>query len=723
MKENNKDIIKKILTSSEVPDEVSPESMKQMLEEKAHRKKRNSIRHTVLKTTAGAAACAVIAGTSVYFAGQRNNHKFDAGESSENSAAEATVPGSHNVKEENQTVSVLRSASDYGDIYRILRRADFMDKFENNFSFSEIEVYEEIAGDAVENETSADSNVNGETDRKTHQYSDTYNQEDSVLEADIAKTDGECLYLVSNSTGTDYKTVPYLTAASVDNGSFTGSSQLNIADTLALETDEDYESSVDVHDMYIYNDMLVVIGTFSQYYTGERDFRIYNDCCDCLCGGWYDCDTATFVNIYTTGTEPELLWSYTQDGYYSDVRITGDGIMYVVTNYNSASYNKIDEEESYTEYIPEFSVNGENSLIPAENIMLPPVGFKTETNIEYAVVGGLDLSEYGKAESTDIKAFSGYPSTIYCSGDNLYLAYGWDETHITRLALENGTITAAATGTVEGYIKDQFSMSEYGGYFRIAATSETYEETNEIFYDEEVVSYSRTGIDNIVYVLDLDLNEVGKVDGIGVGETIKSVNFSGNMAYVVTYEQTDPLFAIDLSNPNAPAVLDEYKLPGYSTYMQQWADGQLFGFGIYADENAREDGVKAVMFDNSDPADLGEIDSICFTSRGEDADYIWSEAAWERKALLIAPEKNIIAFPIIKYDNDLYGRTSDFVFLSFEDGRFTVRGTFSKELLDYDDNSRFVRALYIDDYVYVLSDNRFISADIATLTQVDEIDF
>ena len=73
--------------------------------------------------------------------------------------------------------------------------------------------------------------------------------------------------------------------------------------------------------------------------------------------------------------------------------------------------------------------------------------------------------------------------------------------------------------------------------------------------------------------------------------------------------------------------------------MQSWTDGFLFGFGADADENGVETGVKLVMFDNSDPYDLKEAGYYGINNDGET--YLYSDAMWDRKALLIAPEKNI----------------------------------------------------------------------------------
>ena len=263
-------------------------------------------------------------------------------------------------------------------------------------------------------------------------------------------------------------------------------------------------------------------------------------------------------------------------------------------------------------------------------------------------------------------------------------------------------------------------MSEYDGYFRVATTRRGTYYNGGILSDFFGTSDEEYFNDNCVYVLDMDMNLVGYVDGLGENETIKSVNYSGNIGYVVTYRQTDPLYAIDLSDPANPTVMDEYKILGYSNYMQNWTDNLLFGVGADADEDGIETGVKLVMFDNSDPYDLKEVGYYSI-NHGDNV-YIYSEAMWERKALLIAPNKNIIGVPIHKsdYSSDYgYSDITEYMFFSYKDGEFKLKGEIGTD----DSSYNFNRAMYIGNYVYILSEKTFISADIETLTETDRVEF
>jgi uncharacterized secreted protein with C-terminal beta-propeller domain len=277
-------------------------------------------------------------------------------------------------------------------------------------------------------------------------------------------------------------------------------------------------------------------------------------------------------------------------------------------------------------------------------------------------------------------------------------------------------INPAASCKIDGYVNDQFSMSEYQGYFRIAVTNVTWTETQGDGY----VSYSQESINNYVYVLDMELNVVGSIGDFGVDEIIRSVNFSGNMAYVVTYEQTDPLFAIDLTDPGNIVILDEYSITGYSSYMQSYGDNLLLGFGVNADEEGVTDGVKIVMFDTDNPENLDEV-GIYIIDSGEH-DSLYSDAVWYRKALLIDSEKNLIGVPVTYYDYYdewySYHDYNKYMFFSYDNGEFVLRGE-----VTYPESENSERVIYIGDYLYVLSSGAFISADMDTIEVTDNVDF
>lgn len=787
---NNDKEIREILESEEVPEEISPENIKVMLDEKAPAKKRKKI-SVAGRITATAAACAIIVGAAagsfhmlriytdcgMYTGNYIGDYTADYTADSNYSGDSDGVPYETGIDEDGNkfavyssdtdTVTVeqvnapyMNSAESYEQIYRLIEKSNKKYKsrnknifngapliaetardevtFDAEYSYSQME--DGFEGDATFDDTVTQENnfssaVNQESDSETEEttvqdYSETYNQEENVLEADIVKTDGEKIYYLTNNYYTDsyysshMYSAPVINIASVDNGIFTDSLQLDVAPELNL--DEGWESDISVNDMYLYNDMIAVIGNvYSSCQIDDYDEKYYDEEWEAWYTPYhYEYDNKCFVSFYTK--DAELIGTYWQDGYYSDVRISPDGYMYLVSTYDSVRFDEIGTYENTERYIPECGIDDSIECLPPEDILLPEKELDNSTNLSYTIIGSIDLTVSAQFTPADTKALAGYTGSLYTSANNIYTTVGWEDTKITRISISEGNIEPCASATVEGYVKDQFSMSEYDGYFRIATTVNKWTDNSNFFTDMLGIDTDSEHIqDNRVYVLDMDLNQVGYIGGFGENESIKSVNFSGNMGYVVTYRQTDPLFAIDLSNPAEPFITDEFKILGYSTYMQNWTDGLLLGFGVDANENGVQTGIKVVMFDNSDPYNLQEVG--LFSVNSTDNNYVGSIGIGDRKSLLIAPEKNLIGIPLTEWNDDTMSDTSRYMFLSYKNGEFVQKGDISK-VMDYiyNKSDRFYyydRALYIGDYVYTLSADKFVSADIDTITVTDEVDF
>ena len=105
------------------------------------------------------------------------------------------------------------------------------------------------------------------------------------------------------------------------------------------------------------------------------------------------------------------------------------------------------------------------------------------------------------------------------------------------------------------------------------------------------------------------LVQVGAVTGLGEeGERIYGVRFMGERGYIVTFRQTDPLYTLDLSNPTAPRVAGQLKIPGYSAYLHPVGENQLLGVG-------REGtAVKTSLFDVSNLAAPTEVTKLLIPS-------------------------------------------------------------------------------------------------------------
>ena len=83
---------------------------------------------------------------------------------------------------------------------------------------------------------------------------------------------------------------------------------------------------------------------------------------------------------------------------------------------------------------------------------------------------------------------------------------------------------------------------------------------------------------------------------VGANERLFGTRFDGDRVYVVTFRRIDPLFCVDLANPRDLRLLGELEVPGFSTYLEAFADGsRLMSVGV---EGGR---VAVSLFDVADP--------------------------------------------------------------------------------------------------------------------------
>ncbi len=392
-------------------------------------------------------------------------------------------------------------------------------------------------------------------------------------------------------------------------------------------------------------------------------------------------------------TAPRKIQEFTIKGGYKDSRISG-GYLYFFAGYDAFRPRL---EKEYKAYIPEIG----NEPMDADDIYLPE---KME-NTSYLVMASINMEQ--PDTFTDTKAIVSPSERFYVTDKNIYVTNNhdiadasegiWhDSTDIYRFSYKEGKIEKAADGNVPGSVKDHFAINEYQGYLRMATTVR--EETHEPVRDSvwgKVIAYdtkdSKTY--NSLYTLDQDLNIAGKVEGLAEGETIYSARFIGRMGYFVTFRQTDPLFSVDLSDPQNPKVLGELKISGFSEYLHPYADHLLLGIGMEAEEDTGSVGsVKLTMFDTSNPSDVKEGCTL------ELEGYTYANALYDYKAILIDPGKNLFGFCAEGYSEDAsYCR---YLLFSYADGAFQKRMEIDCSDLEMDDSAS-IRGTYIGDVFYL----------------------
>ena len=131
----------------------------------------------------------------------------------------------------------------------------------------------------------------------------------------------------------------------------------------------------------------------------------------------------------------------------------------------------------------------------------------------------------------------------------------------------------------------------------------------------------------------------GIIEDLAFGESIQSARFLGDTGYFVTYKQVDPLFSVDLKDPENPKVIGELKVTGFSEYLHFYGENKLLGIGQETDPDTGElRGIKLSMFDISNPADVKEVDKIVL----KDIDIYSPQDNY--RSVMIDADENIIGF-------------------------------------------------------------------------------
>jgi uncharacterized secreted protein with C-terminal beta-propeller domain len=239
---------------------------------------------------------------------------------------------------------------------------------------------------------------------------------------------------------------------------------------------------------------------------------------------------------------------------------------------------------------------------------------------------------------TDSATVFGSIDTVYASTENLYLInQAWHDngmsTGIHKLTLGDD-IRVEASGEVPGAVLNEFSLDEEGAYFRIATTI-----TN---WDPNGGAQSS----NAVFVLAEEgdtLNVVGSVENLAPGERIFAARFFDDHAFVVTFRQVDPLFALDLSDPTDPKVAGELKVSGFSRYLHPVDETHLLAIGRDADETGRTRGLQVSLFDVSDLNNPSLVEQYLIQPEGS---WNWSAAEWDHHAFSYFAETGVMAIPV-----------------------------------------------------------------------------
>lgn len=560
--------------------------------------------------------------------------------------AASKQPFNLNIEEAKTDKAAVKAFSSYGEIQKVVRNIEKQSS-KTMYQYSDIGI------------SSAENNILNDSSsvvKQSDNYADTYKQVDSVDEGDIIKTDGKYIYYVCSG---GYKINIYTTE---------GKNSKLISDIKFTPGDDIYLADTDeyIEDIYVNQNTLSAITFWYGADNDKSETRIHIF------------DLSDIKNIKKVGT-------FSQSGEYSSSRMIGS-MLYLVSSQN------IDKNSD----VPRIRNGNEKDKKLAPDCIY---SVKEPENYSFLVISSIDTENLKK--NTQTKAILGAASDVYCNEKNMYVTtnkyanyytncYEEDvvmdhsdnnvQTQIIKINLENG-INFTASATVDGYINDQYSLDEYNGYLRVAVTTQ-----------------NKGGKDiNNLYVLNSKLKKVGRVTGFAKNESIKAVKYVEDTAYVITYEETDPLFAIDLSVPENPKILGSVKIDGFSSMLVPIDNNTLLGIGFSTksgDDIEITDGIKLVAFDVKDKSNPKVLDTKVYKNSE-------SEVQYNPKALVYNEKRNNFTIPINYYDNsiDEENEACGTVTFRVNNGKIVIEDEYNSDKFIYCN-----RCTFAGNTIYLLSD-------------------
>ncbi len=631
------------------------------------------------------------------------------------------------------SAEVIESYEDYSQIYEKVLEADVA-RMGGSLALAEAQstnnesVSPAPSGDFSDSSSAAkaSASASGNAD-----YSGTNIQVEGIDEGDIVKTDGKYIYairgkelVIFSASGSDTKElsrIKLIKEPEGDEDAAANKEESAIPEAnMRSDTAPVYNGYTRALELYVFDDVVfaIVDSMFAAAYLESKDSVA-------------DESETTLVCVDVADrTSPKITKTLAQSGQYKNSRLAG-GVLYLL----SAYYVYDPDKEIPETYIPRVSDGAKTELLKVKDIATMSI----LESAAYTVITSVDAESLSRI---DQKSVFGSADTIYMSATNLFIGSSMDEmnevnvyqdgvynvteykrsqkTQLARISTEKGVLKVAAQGTVEGSLLNQFSLDEYQGNLRLVVTNSGY--SYKEYHDKERDIIANKYDDNsdqetnALYVLDSGLNIIGRVEGMAKDERIYSARFAGDVGYMVTFKQIDPLFALDLSNPKNPKIASELKIPGFSTYLHPYGDGKLLGLGFEATENST-DGLKLSMFDISDPFDVSEQ-----MWAAVNADY--SPAAYNHKAVLVDVEKNLIGFTVLSYgDKNKYDDNTYLLYEYIEGQGFKLKDALEYGSSDSDTyySVEDVRGFYAGTYLYIYSYDCLDVFDMQTLEKVKNI--
>jgi uncharacterized secreted protein with C-terminal beta-propeller domain len=469
-------------------------------------------------------------------------------------------------------------------------------------------------------------------------YSGTNVQEQGVDEPDIVKTNGTTLFAVASGK---------LNAVDVSKA------KPRLVDTLKLDPQW-------THELLLHGDRLLVISRGGFWLTPlpAMAARLMP----------YQPTTTKLTEVDVSNPDAlRVVRTLTLDGAYVAARLVGRSVRIVATSQipsklpfeqpagtteddfvaTTARNREVIAASRVENWLPTYSTKRAGApatkarpLVQCRHVRRPPAF----SGLGMLTVLTIDLSK--GLEPVNSVALMTDARIVYASTDSLYVATErWADRPDpdTPTSTKSGVTTAIhkfdisspvqteyrGSGEVSGYLLSEWALSEYKGVLRVVST--------------ETPAWWGPGGDTESFLTTLRqkdgaLSQAGRVGELGKGDRVYSVRFVGDVGYVVTFKQIDPLYTLDLSNPERPRVVGEVKIPGYSAYLHPIGEDLLLGIGQDTNDQGRPTGTQLSMFDVSD---LKHPTRIHRASLGIG----WSATESDHHAFLFWPKTGLVVVP------------------------------------------------------------------------------
>ncbi len=530
--------------------------------------------------------------------------------------------------------------------------------FDNNVDFDGVFDKNEDFAPGASPDTGSDSNSSGKYEEITD------NQVQGVTEGDLIKRSDKYIYYLSHNTLKIY-------SIAKEESKMVGEFDLSY-----VETVNEYGKTEETS-LYVYN---------SEMYLSK------------------DCKTITVIGMDNKKTKiislnvetPEkiTLKGYASvEGNYKTSRVV-DGKLLVITN--KYIYNKDIDFSKEETFIPSVSYDNdkETMLVPMDKIIVSD----KVTAQSHTVVTLLDESSLG---IKGCASFLSFTNDVYVTNNAIYASNSLSEDINDAVSSKQKSVTEIACISygddgfdikgsikVDGYIKDRYSLDEHNGILRVVTTTQSFIRKYYGNYESVTVD-SSNGTSASIYCIDLSTWKViSSVENFAPkGETVRSVRFDKNYAYVCTAVQlTDPVFFFDLSDVNNITYKETDNIDGFSTSLINLGDGFLLGIGRGDNWST----VKVEIYREGE----NKIESVC--------SYEIKNASYSENYKSYYVNRDMQLFGFGCYDYNVSYNYTKYVLLMFVNGELL-------ELVNtpIQSNVDRMRSVYIDGYLYILGEYDF----------------